>query len=240
MTPTLFRQTFLDKYLLGPIKSSKYFELTDFTWSQSVEQKSSSSAEHILITLQFRPNPEFKLLFKYFALNKGEYHWTAMPGRHFVKESASSTNRDDLINTTSNWLTDLWNELNTGPISRHLNESQKRISELVEQIESMNEEELESFNLGDAEQRINDLEELLMTHIEASELEQKQRDEQIAILERDVDFLRRTVSTMSKKGWLMSFVSRAGKWATTEEGTKLLTETVKLVNKALPESTCEH
>lgn len=193
----------------------------------------------IIIPIVFRAAPKHSFVVTYSDSSNGNhppFTWRASPGNHFTSESSGANEPHEIRNNISDWLSRLWEDITVGPAGKYINAANAQLEQLISQLEESEDTPFTGQEKNEAFEQIENLKELLITHIETSALEAEEQEEKIKELQNDIDFLRSTLQTMDKKGWLITLATRTSKWAASEHGTKLLTSIVDFSRKCLPPS----
>ena len=127
------------------------------------------------------------------------------------------------------WLERVLEEVRAAPISRMVFEQQEQIRKLAEEISQRwnVEDEKALFTPDEVSQlvtRLDQLEQQFADHIRATVEEDENVDQKIEALEQEIAFLKDTLHTTNRGGWISTFALRLLTWAN-ESGNQKTSET---------------
>ena len=137
---------------------------------------------------------------------------TVRPGYESVEESLGADSRTGLASELRKWLCRLYEDVVSLPIGRQLHEHGLAIDKLQARLaglpdEPMSQTDIEAYSAGLEKVKAEFLEQ-----IEKEAVKTKQVKEEIATLTRDIEFLKRTLESLTKRKWGELLVSRMRQW----------------------------
>ena len=158
------------------------------------------------------------------------------PGEMVLVENIKFEGKTQIANEIYKWLNSIWEEMQSIPINKLVEEQNKIIEEIKLKVDGISEEYFTIEEGEDLKTKLDSLEDLLKEKIE----EQSEKNENLAKklkeLEEQIDILRDTIFILNKKNWFKSSMTKMYKWISKEDNRKLLKDGVKLLKPLLPES----
>ena len=219
------------------LQSHPYLSQEDFI-TQEFKSKAGSPA----IEIQYRYDTT--LFFRFGIPTKrtdnGEYVFSVSvrPGYESIEESLSTRSRHALTSELEEWLGRLYEDMVSLPIVRQFQEHARAIDQLKERLETMPDEPI---SRADIETYREDLEKLKTEIFERLEKEfddTKQLKTKVDDLTQDIDFLKATLNSMTKRKWGELLFSRLHKW--TGRGTlRQISTGTKALKLLIPSETAD-
>jgi hypothetical protein len=137
---------------------------------------------------------------------------TMRPGRESVEETLAAHERTGLISEIKEWLGRVYDDVVSAPAVRQFHEHSQAIDQLKERLsvlpdEPMSRGDVQDFSDG-LEKLKADLSEQLRQHT-ADKDELRKRVEELS---QDIEFLKGTLDSMTKRKWGELFVARVQRW----------------------------
>ncbi|MBX4271454.1 hypothetical protein [Clostridium estertheticum] len=137
---------------------------------------------------------------------------------------------ESVYNSFLFWSKRAWNEFNASSIIQRLENEERKVETLIEQMGSINED---YFTVEEAERlkdRLEELERMLHEHIEVSGVDEDKKKEEIMRLSKDIEFLTINLTCLNKSNWFNGFFTRFNPMKLSGEKRKIL---LKFGGKAL-------
>jgi hypothetical protein len=227
----------LIKAVSEALSSHQYLALEDFVVSEYANKEGDPC-----LLIEYRVDK--KLLFKFHVPTKrtstGEFgsdayrfHCTMRPGREAMQESLFADERSGLLSEIRTWLGRLYDDVMAMPTERRFQEHAKAIDDLAARLASVPDELLSSDDIS----QFNDGLERLRTHL-TEELKHHAKDKEelrtrIQELTNDIDFLKVTLESLTKRQWSEVLASRMQRW-TSRFSLKHLSAGARIAGLLLP------
>ncbi|HLN96533.1 MAG TPA: hypothetical protein VK183_12940 [Flavobacterium sp.] len=157
------------------------------------------------------------------------------PGQMVLSENVEFES-SKLRSNINSWLTTIWEELNSQPLSKRLDEQNDILNEIKSRVDQVSEEYFSREEGEEIKQKLKDLEAQIKAQIEQQVTEKKEQGEKIKELHQYIEVLTDTVYLLNKKNWFKSSMTKMYKWISNESNRKLLKDGAELLKPLLPES----
>jgi hypothetical protein len=134
------------------------------------------------------------------------------PGRESVEENLIAEERRGLLTEIQEWLKRLYEDLVSAPVVRQFEAHSSAIEQLRERLERLPDEPLSH---DDAVQYREDLDRIKVEILEQLKHETTDKEElkhRVEELGRDIEFLKQTLESMTKRQWGEVFLVQLRKW----------------------------
>lgn len=209
----MIRATLL-KIVHDVLDSHRFFATEDFGVRETANQNKEPC-----VAIAYRYDDTFFFNFHVpKSKTKGEYSGqymfscTANPGRESAVESFSAEERSGLVAEITAWLGRLHEDVVSAPVVRQFVEHAKSIGELRERLEQIPNEPLSREEMSKYTAALDQLKAELSEQLRRETADKDTLRHRIEELSRDVEFLKSTLGSMSKRTWTEAFVARLQRW----------------------------
>ena len=140
------------------------------------------------------------------------FHCTVRPGYESVEESFGAESRTGLKSELREWLCRLYEDVVSLPIGRQLHEHGLAIDQLQARLADLPDEPVSQTDIEAYSEGLEKMKTEFLEQLEKETANTKQVKEKIAALTRDIEFLKRTLASMTKRKWGELLVSRMRQW----------------------------
>lgn len=141
------------------------------------------------------------------------FHVTVQPGHESIEESLSTKSRSGLTSELREWLDRLYEDIVSLPIVRQLQEHARTIDQLKERLETLPDEPISQTDIETYREDLEKLKAELFERLEKEVGDTEQLKTKVDDLTRDIDFLKATLNSMTKRKWGELLFSRLHKWS---------------------------
>lgn len=217
------------------ITEQKRFRETDF----SINVTNQQTLYRLEITYSYEPDYQF---IARMALDgevvQGDVaiEVVACPGGMFKRERYEGVKPAQLNEHIKNWLQRLSNELSSVPIQRQVEEQQREIQHILEQLEDVPKEYFTKQEAEGLRLKLEEMEARLVDNLQSSIANQTELDKKVKSITSDMSYLKENMATLNKQGWAKSFVRRTFEWAKDPVNRNVLTAGVQATKELLLEA----
>ena len=193
------------------LQSHRYLSQEDF-----ITQESTNLLGTLVFEIQYRYDTTlfFKFDIPTTRTDKGEYMFsvTVQPGHESIKESLSARSRHELTSELREWLERLYEDMVSLPIVRQFQEHACAIDQLKERLETMPDEPISQADIETCREDLEKLKTEIFGRLEKEFGDTEQLKTKVDDLTRDIEFLKATLNSMTKRKWGELLFSRLNKW----------------------------
>jgi hypothetical protein len=142
---------------------------------------------------------------------------------------------DDLLVAVSSWAQRVNDELAAVPLYRHLLARQQEIDDLLHSFASESSDQFTADEVAMLKHQLDELRSLFESNIEEHTKSKSEISAKVSALNGEMDLLKRSLDTLTKKGWWSSLKVRTAKWSRDPDNVQLLKSGVTLAKALLPE-----
>lgn len=233
----------LMKEVFDAISSHKYLKLDDFV----IEEYHNKNQEPCLLA-RYRYDENWKFLFHIpdskssVSDERSEYYWfrcTMSPGRESIEETIRAKERIGLLTEIREWVKRLHDDVVSAPIVRRFDEQSSAIEELFEKITALPEEPLSADDAVEFREALDNVKAELTEQLQKEIADKEVLRQKITELSQDVEFLKNTLETMTKRTWGEVLLVRLNRWRQRFSLRQLATGT-RIFQKLLPPEVAEN
>lgn len=191
----------------------------------------------IWLTITYKYMTQYNFVMKITPSNV--FSITFSPGSILNLESYKELDEYESLNRLSDWLNNIYKELNNTPIARKVSQHDKILKTIQEKINSIENHDIlfSSGEKSDFNSRLDALEADFIQKMEDTNNKQNEFQSQIKQMQSDISTLKRQLNVFTKKNWSLSFSARLYNWYKTNP---LLTRQIAgFTRELLPEETRE-
>ena len=200
------------KDVLNYLQSHQYLSQEDFIIHEFEEHTGEPA-----VKIEYRYDGTLSLTFTIpaqRARDSGSYEFDCVvrPGYESVEESLRANGRGKLMSELRKWLDRLYEDVVSAPIGRQLHEHRHAIDQLKARLTDLPDEPM---SRADVDVYRDDLERLkteLVGRLQEESANTKQLEERIEALTSDIDFLKHTLDSMTKRQWGELLSTRIHQW----------------------------
>ena len=137
---------------------------------------------------------------------------TVRPGQESIEESLSIKSRHRLTSELEEWLGRLYEDIVSLPIVRQFQEHARAIDQLKERLATLPDEPISQADIETYREDLEKLKAELFERLEKEVGDTEQLKTKVYDLTRDIDFLKATFNSMTKRKWGELLFSRLHKW----------------------------
>ena len=137
---------------------------------------------------------------------------TVRPGQESIEESLSIKSRHRLTSELEEWLSRLYEDMVSLPIVRQFQEHARAIDQLKERLATLPDEPISQADIETYREDLEKLKAELFERLEKEVGDTAQLKTKVDDLTRDIDFLKATLDSMTKRTWGELLFSRLHKW----------------------------
>ena len=203
--PTLLRD------ISFALQSHPYLSQEDF-----ITQESESRAGTPAIEIKYRYDTT--LFFKFGIPTKrngdDEYIFSVSvrPGHESIEESLSTRSRQELTTELREWLGRIYEDMVSAPIVRQFQEHARTIDQLKERLDTIPDELISQADIETYKEDLEKLKAEIFARLEKEFDNTEQLRTKVDDLTRDIDLLKATLNSMTKRKWGELLFSRLDKW----------------------------
>ena len=193
------------------LQSHRYLSQEDF-----ITQEVANLAGRPAIKIQYRYDTTlfFRFDIPTKRTDKDEYIFdvTVRPGHESIEESLNTRSRHRLTSELEEWLGRLYEDIVSLPIVRQFQEHARAIDQLKERLGTMPDEPISQADIETYREDLEKLKTEIFERLEKEVDDTEQLKTKVADLTRDIDFLKATLNSMTKRKWGELLFSRLHKW----------------------------
>ena len=188
----------------------QYLSQEDFT----VQEYDNAGDLALKIEYRYDSNLFFRFDIPTGKTGDGNYRFNCVmrPGYESVEESLGANSRSALKSELKQWLSRLHDDVVALPIGRQLHEHEHAIEQLRERLAVLPDEPIARRDVEVFSENLEKLKAEFLEQLEKESASTKQLNEKVAELTRDIDFLKDTLGSMTKRRWIELLVSRVQRW----------------------------
>ncbi|WDF75785.1 hypothetical protein PQ469_18015 [Mucilaginibacter sp. KACC 22773] len=218
------------------------FDSTDFRIL--AEKKDERNNFHTILSINYIIDSKYSIYFKIPSSKTSDsdgyssYYLISgkvCPGPLSYEETFSFKGESFIYTTIKNWLDAIWQEVSSSPVVRQVEDHQEQINNIFEKFETLKEEYFTNQEAEELKKRLDALEETLKSQIESHNELKKNIEQEVSKLHFDIDTLKQTITSFSKKGWLKSFTGKIFKWTANSDNRKMVKGGYSLLREFLPD-----
>ena len=137
---------------------------------------------------------------------------TVRPGQESIEESLSIKSRHRLTSELEEWLGRLYEDIVSLPIGRQFQEHARAIDQLKERFATLPDEPISQADIETYREDLKKLKAELFERLEKEVGDTAQLKTKVDDLTRDIDFLKATLNSITKRKWGELLFSRLHKW----------------------------
>ena len=193
------------------LQSHSYLSQEDFIL-QEFESQAGSPA--IRIQCRYDTTLFFRFGIPTKRTDNDEYifHVSVRPGHESIEESLSTRSRHELISELREWLGRLYEDMVSLPIVRQFKEHARAIDQLQERLEKMPDEPISQADIETYREDLEKLKTEIFERLEEEFDDTQQLKAKVDDLTRDIDLLKATLNSLTKRKWGELLFSRLHKW----------------------------
>lgn len=238
----MIREKFL-KDISTTINNHKRFESYDFDITPYSQNKSGPTKLKITYKMSPKyqieiviPNTKTKVQGAYVESDEYVFKCDKCPGKVAYQESINCNGEEDLHKNLKIWLDCIWDELVSNPILKSIKSQEEKVEELFKKFDLIDDEPFNSQEVEELRKKLDDLESMLKTEIESSKKNKEELENEIDNLHSDIETLKVTINSFTRKGWIKSFTTKIFKWTSNSENRKMLKDGYTLIKEILPDN----
>ena len=193
------------------LQSHSYLSQEDF-----ITQEFANRARNPAIEIKYRYDTTlfFRFGIPTTRTNNDEYIFsvTVRPGHESIEESLSTKSRSELTSELREWLGRLYDDVVSLPIVRQFQEHARTIDQLKERLETLPDEPISQADIETCREDLEKLKTEIFKRLEKEVDDTKQLQTKVDDLTQDIDFLKATLNSMTKRKWSELLFSRLHKW----------------------------
>ena len=140
------------------------------------------------------------------------FPFTVRPGYESIEESLTASGRNGLTSELRKWLDRLYEDVVSLPIVRQFQEHARTIDQLKERLKTLPDEPISQADIETYREDLEKLKTELFERLEKEVDDTEQLKTKVDDLTRDIDFLKATLNSMTKRKWGEILFSRLHKW----------------------------
>ena len=193
------------------LQSHRYLSQEDF-----ITQEFEDLARRPAFEIQYRYDTTLFFRFKIptTRTDKDEsmFSVTVRPGQESIEESLSIKSRHRLTSELEEWLGRLYEDIVSLPIVRQFQEHARAIDQLKERFATLPDEPISQADIETYREDLEKLKAELFERLEKEVGDTAQLKTKVDDLTRDIDFLKATLNSITKRKWGELLFSRLHKW----------------------------
>lgn len=230
----------LMKQVFDAISSHRYLMLDDF-----VIEEYTSTNEQTCLRARYRYDENWRFLFSIpdsKTTRAGDTNYifscTMRPGRESIEETIQARERSGLLKEIREWTERLHDDVVSAPIVRQFAEQNSAIEELFEKVTALPEEPLSANDAKEFREALDKAKAELTEQLQKEIADKEVLRQKVTELGQDVEFLKNTLETMTKRTWGEVLLVRLNKWRQRFSLRQLATGT-RIFQKLLPPEVAE-
>lgn len=199
------------KDVLQSLDSHQYLSREDFI-VQEFENRRGDPA--IKIEYRYGADLVFRFGIPTQRTNDDVYRFDCFvrPGYEAVEESLGANSRTALKSELREWLSRLYQDVVSLPIERQLHEHKHAIDQLKARLTVLPDEPMSGTDVEALREGLEKLQAEFVEQLKKESADSKQLKDKVDDLTRDIDFLKRTLASMTKRQWGELLFSRFQQW----------------------------
>ena len=137
---------------------------------------------------------------------------TMRPGHEAIEEKVRAEARSGLLSEIREWLGRLYADVLSAPTVRLLETHAAAIDDLQERLSRFPDEPMSADDLAGLRDGLETLKEELSQQLQQQVEDKEELNRRVTELARDIEFLKRTLDSMTKRQWSELFVARVSRW----------------------------
>lgn len=214
----------------------QYLLVDDFTLEES-----SSREGNPAVKVKYRGNDAFSFWFHVpDKKTDGEYKFTLemKPGENAVTEVAVVNGRWKVMEEIKSWVDRVYRDIVGAPLLRKFKQHGDAIDELKKQLGDLPDEAWTRDEIISFEERLTSVKAELLQELKGVTEDKDMLKARVEALTRDIEFLKQSLDSTTKKTWGQLAMSRIWKWKESWN-VKNITMATRLVRLAAPEAVGE-
>lgn len=224
----------LRKHILKDVHSRlNYSGLTPDDFTVTSTNRSGGGGATLLI--QYRYNPAFDFMASFDSeLDDGrKILYRASPGVLNDTESMTLRSIDYILTAISEWAKRIHEELSAQPVWRRVEQQQAQIEGILKELQDLPDEGFTQEETAELRQKLDDLRNLFEENIREHTKSQSETKEKLKTLEGEIELLKHSLDSLSKKGWWSSLKVKVVKWSRDPDNAQLLKSGAEVVKSLL-------
>lgn len=211
-------------------------ELSEKTNYRKEEFAITQNEEYYQISLIYKQQYFFKLERRY----RDEALFTYCPGEFLeVEDKTGKLSGDSFIDEVLCWLNRI-NQLYLSDaklrvIDEKVENQKQQLNNIIKKIDEMPNSAFSKDESQDIMERLEKLENELKTNTTIMEDETSELKTELHKIQQEVEILKNTINSMSKKGWLKMFAIKIFNWTKKPENKELISAGIDAAQHLLPE-----
>jgi hypothetical protein len=187
------------------------------------ETEEEDGSVNLLISYRYDPDFFFSYEFSMVQPNLCEGSMTRVPGPYTACDRFSiQVSIPEMLNYIREWMSDLEDELVALPATRRFEKQQRLLESMFEQFQDLPDE---YFTTGEAEElkrKLDELESRLASHISDSSASNRDKEERLTRLHKEIEELKKHLEFLKKPGFMKRFITRLSSTVDEETRKKLI------------------
>ena len=191
--------------------SHRYLSQEDFKVQESKDRVGSPAVE---IEYRYGTNLAFRFSIPTQRTKDDSYRFGCVvrPGYESVEETLGADSRTELESELRSWLGRLYDDVVSLPIGRQLHEHTRAIDQLKERLAVLPDEPMSRTDVEVVSEGLEKLKTEFLKQLEKESANTKQLENRVGELTRDIEFLKHTLDSMTKRQWSELLWSRVQQW----------------------------
>ena len=206
----------LMKSIFEVLNTHPYLTLEDFKITEYTNNKTEPCLSIVYrynTIWQFRFHiPNLKKKIQDGSWERYWFNWTINPGHEAAEETLSAEERQGLLREISEWLARLYEDIVSAPVVRQFEAHASALSELKERLDKVPDEPLTQEDVSNFRESLDALKSEFSQQLQEATSDKEKLNEKIKELSRDIDFLKQSLDTMTKRQWGEMLIVRMRKW----------------------------
>ena len=211
----MIRSTLI-KAIHDVLKSHSYLSLEDFTIQEYANKKAQPC---LMITYRYDTHPFFKFhiptmktKLKDSSFEHYYFNCTMNPGQESAEETIDAEERQGLLEAVSSWRNRIYEDLLSAPILRQLEAQASALSDLQERLKNVPDEPLSESDIIAFQENLNTIKEEFTQQLKQINADKDDLKMRIDELSKDIELLKNTLPSMTKRQWGELLIVRMKKW----------------------------
>lgn len=231
----------LMKSVLNILESHPYLAVEDFI-VQEYENKEQSSC----LSLKYRYDsslhfnfliPQIKRKLKNDDYSDPHYWFNCSmsPGRESATETINAQERTGVLSEIQEWMSRLYEDSVAAPVVRQFQAHASALEELKEKLEQLPNEPLSREDIREYREGLERIKAEFTDELKQAVGDKEDLKQKVDELTRDIEFLKQTLQSMTKRQWGEVLVVRLKKWKN-KLSLKQLATGAQVISKLLPQN----
>ena len=161
------------------------------------------------------------------------FHCEMSPGHESSNEAKAVAERSKLLQEITKWMARLYEDTVSAPVVRQFDSITAKLEEVRTRLQQVPDEPLSRSEIDDLRKSLEQVKNDLVAQLQKEVEDKEQLKQRVEVLSRDIDFLKQTLESTTKRKWIEMFLSRIHRWRG-KLSLKQITTGANAVSKLLP------